>query len=239
MLRYTEGFYKASLDEDSKRYGLKPTSVTELAQPLDYSDELDPPRKLKTDRDGLETPHLKLATHTRKEWASTADGQRFRYEHIILDITNRTDKPIAYRVQTEISHPEKCRTKGSIPHNALVLAPHQTVERTECLWRPGETITIKSVEVIELTELGSFYVSRLEPNQVLVDERTSMAHTRPKGAGPCKLPAPWRDIQTGAHAGDTTWADVIDFYARHNCDEYSFYRGYHRWKTPGTLPAHQ
>jgi len=30
---------------------------------------------------------------------------------------------------------------------------------------------------------------------------------------------------------------VIDFYARHNCDEYSFFRGYRRWTAPGSLPA--
>jgi hypothetical protein len=30
---------------------------------------------------------------------------------------------------------------------------------------------------------------------------------------------------------------VIDFYARHDCAEYSFWAGYKRWLSPGTLPS--
>jgi hypothetical protein len=239
VLRYTEGFYKASLDDDFKKFGLKPVPLAELTLPLAYSDELKEARKLKPDRDSLETAHLKLATHTRKEWASTADGQGFRYEHIILEITNKTDKPLAYRIDTTVDHPEKCRSKGSIPHDAIALKPGEKIERTECLWHPGAMLTVKSVETLELSDLGYFYVSQLTPSQVLVDARTSLGHVVPKGAKQCPF-VPWREIQAAAQTG-TSWADVIDFYARHNCSEpgnYSFYTGYKRWTAPGTLPAH-
>jgi hypothetical protein len=239
VLRFTEGFYKASLDDDFKRYGVKAVPLAEVAQPLTYSDDLKDARKLKPDRDSLETPHLKLTTHTRKEWATTPDGQGFRYEHILLSITNKTDKPIAYRIDTTIDHVEKCRSKGSIPHNAVALRPGETLERSECLWHPGAMLTVKSIEVLDLTDLGYYYVSQLEPSQVLIDARTSMGHTPPKGAKPCQF-VPWREIQQGVTTG-TTWADVIDFYARHNCNEpgsYSFFRGYKRWTSPGSLPAH-
>jgi len=239
VLRYTEGFYKAALDDDFKRYGVAPIPLAELTHPLAYSDELKEARKLKADRDTLETAHLKLATHTRKEWATTADGQGFRYEHIILEITSKSDRPIAYRVDTTIEHPEKCRTKGSIPHNALALRPGERIERTECLWRPGATLTVKSVEVLGLTDLGYYYVSQLEPSQVLVDARTAAGHQVPKGAKQCPF-VPWREIEEASKSG-TGWADVIDFYARHNCNEpggYSFYRGYKRWTSPGSLPSH-
>src|SRR5262249_40127858 len=99
-LRYTEGFYRASLDDDFKNSGVAKFEVKDLAQPLAYSDELAVARRLKPDRDSMETAHLKLTTHTVKEWAMTPSGQGFRYEHIVLEITNRTAKPLAYRVET-------------------------------------------------------------------------------------------------------------------------------------------
>ena len=235
QMRYTESFYNAEVNDDLKRYSLNPMKPGELAQPNAYFNELDAPKKLKADRDQLDTPHLHVATHTRKEWATTPDGQGYRYEHIILAITNKSDKPIAYRVETAVDNPEKCRSKGSIPHDAIALKPGESIERTECLWHPGATLTVKRIEELELTPLGYYYVSRLTPSQVLVDERTSMAHTVPKGAKPCTY-VPWRDIQAASQSG-TEWSDVMDFYARHNCDDYSFYRGYHRWTAPGTLPA--
>ena len=39
-------------------------------------------------------------------------------------------------------------------------------------------------------------------------------------------PVAWADIKAGAEAKQVDWADVVDFYARHSCDEYTFFRGY-------------
>ena len=236
QLRYTEGFYKAQLEDDAKLYGIPKVDPQAIAQPLAYANELEAPRTLKSEHDGFETPHLKLAAHTIKEWATTGNGQGFKYEHLVLEITNRSDKPLAYRVETSVDHPEKCKTKGSIPHNSIALKPGETLRRTECLWHPGMTMRVNGVEVLELHDLGYYYVSRLQPTQVLLDERTATGHVVPKG-NLCSF-VPWREIQTASDTKLAGWGDVMDFYARHNCDEYSFFRGYKRWTSPGTLPAH-
>ena len=81
---------------------------------------------MKVERDALETPHLKIATRVIKEWARTPSGQGFKYEHIVLSITNRTDKPVAYYVPTTVSHPENCQSQGAIEHNAIALKPGET-----------------------------------------------------------------------------------------------------------------
>lgn len=232
MLRFTEGYFRANLDDDVKRYGTAPVELAALARPLAYSEELERPQTLKADRGTLETPHLKLATHIIKEWAVTESGQRFRFEHMVLDITNKGDQPIAYRVQTSVPKQEKCRSKAHMQHNAIALKPGETASRTECLWNPGMTVTVNAIEVLELPELGYHYVSNLPPSQIGLDERTAEGHTPPKGGRPCKF-VPWRDIQ----AAKATWADVVDFYARHNCETYSYFRGYTRWTAPGALPA--
>jgi hypothetical protein len=236
IIRYSPEYYRASVDEDAKRYKVAVLEPAALAQPLPYANELPAPRTLKLDRDKLETPHLKLATRVIREWARTPSGQGFKYEHIVLSITNRTDKPLAYYVPTTVSHPETCESQGAIEHNAIALKPGETVERTECLWHKNQLLRIDKVQSMELTWLGYYYVSRLNPTQIDLDARTAAGHRVPPPAKECSF-VPWRDIEASAAEAHTGWADVIDFYARHNCDEYSFFRGYRRWTAPGTLPA--
>ena len=190
-LKYTEGFYKNELEQDFKTFEIKPVPLMELALPNTYADELSSARKMKLDKDVLETPHIKLTTRVEKEWAVTGSGQGFKYEHEVLEITNKTDKFLAYRVSTAVDQPEKCRTKGAMQHNAIALRPGETVRRTECLWRKDLALTVKRVEVLELNnELSYLYVSRLLPTQILLDDRTSAGHAIPKGKG-CSL-VPWR-----------------------------------------------
>jgi hypothetical protein len=205
-----------------------------VAKPLIYASELDAPRRMKSSGDSFETPHLKLRTLIIKEWATTESGQGFRYEHIALEITNRSAVPVAYRIPTEVSGTAKCKSKAALQHNAIVIKPGETVQRTECLYQPSTTITIKAVEVVELPPLALAYISRIMPAQPLYDPRTFAGHTLEKGQKPCQF-VPWRDIDADMQRG-ATWADVVDFYARHNCSEYSFVSGYRRWTAPGQLP---
>jgi hypothetical protein len=236
ILRYSPDYYKALLEEDAKRYGIPPITPDELSQPLPYADELAQPRAMKVTRDTLETTHLELTTHVRNEWAATSSGQRFRFEHIILTITNRTDRPLAYRVITRVDHPEHCRSQGAMQHNAIALRGGESTERTECLYHDGAQLIVDKMEVVELPVISFFYVSRLQPVPIGLDERTAAGHRAPAPAKECAF-VPWRDIKASGESAHTGWLDVIDFYARHNCDEYSFYRGYRRWKIAGTLPA--
>jgi len=238
ILRYSEPYYKTLVEEDAKKYGVPVAEPSELARPLPYALELKEPRKIKVTGDKIETPHLKIASRVVKEWASTASGQRFRFEHIVLSITNRSPQAVAYRVETSLPHPEQCQSQGAIGHNALALRPGETIERTECLWHKDTALTLQRVEVLELpAQLSYYYVSRLNPTQIGLDARNAAGHQSPPPAKECSF-VPWRDIQASAADAHTDWSDVVDFYARHNCDEYSYYRGYRRWTEVGALPAH-
>jgi hypothetical protein len=236
IIRYSPEYYKAAEEEDAKRYKVAAIDPGTLAQPLTYAAELTEPRSMKIEKDTIDTPHLKVTTRVIKEWARTPSGQGFKYEHIVLSITNKTDKPVAYYVPTWVSHAENCQSQGAIEHNAIALKPGETVERTECLWHKGQQLRVNGIEAMELTWLGYYYVSRLNPVQIMLDARTAAGHKVPPPAKECSF-VPWRDITASAEQAHTGWADVIDFYARHNCDEYSFFRGYRRWTAPGSLPA--
>lgn len=230
VLRYTEGYYRAVLDEDAKRFHVDPVTPADLAAPLVHAVELSSPRTLRVG-ESVETPHLKVTAEIVKEWASSGGGQGFRYQHLVAAIHNRTERALAYRVDTAVAEPERCRGKGAIPHDAVAIAPGERLQRTECLWHPGETLRVLRIEVIELPPLSYYYVSRLDPAQIGLDRRAAEGHAVPR-AKPCPF-VPWREIE----ASGAGWPDVIDFYARHNCDEYTFFGGYRFRDAAGPLPA--
>ena len=115
--------------------------------------------------------------------------------------------------------------------------PKQTTVRTECLYRKDAQIDITRIEVIELPPLSAYYVSRVPPNSTLYDPRTSAGHTPPRGTM-CPQTFSWRDIKEGIEKKELGWRDVMDFYARHNCTEYSFFKSYrYRGDPTAALPT--
>jgi hypothetical protein len=95
-------------------------------------------------------------------------------------------------------------------------------------------VDVDLVEVIELPQLAAVYASRLPATSVLYDARTSAGHVPLKGTL-CPQTFSWREIQDGIDRKQIGWRDVIDFYARHNCDEYAFFRNY-RFRTDAAAP---
>ena len=238
-LKYSATLYRAALEQDARIFAIAVTPYAEMAEPFPYFDESSAggDRKLKVGG-SLETAHLRLTLIVRKEQGSMG-GQTFRADHLVLRIENRSDHYLAYRVETRVADDGqgRCDTKGDAPHNAIVIEPRQAIFRTECLYRSSERVNVRRVEVMELPRLGAYYVSRLPPPLVLYNRRTSSGHVPLAGSG-CPQTFSWRDIRDGADRGELGWRDVIDFYARHNCEEYSFFRSYrHRTDPSAPLPA--
>jgi hypothetical protein len=83
--------------------------------------------------------------------------------------------------------------------------------------------------------LSAYYVSRLPPNATLYDPRTFAGHVGFRGREGCQQTFSWREIKEGVDSKQFEWRDVIDFYARHNCSEYSFFKTY-RFRTDSNAP---
>jgi hypothetical protein len=231
--RYKEGYYRSLVEEDARKLGVKKELTRELWRANGYFSEFTGSQRLKVGG-VLETTHLQLQLVSQKVWVGE-EGDGYRTEHLVLQISNRTDRYLAYRVQTEVDG--KCGAKGVLLHNALALRPEEQLERSECLENGAGPLVVKRVEVLEISALGYYYVSRIDPTGLGAERRTAEGHQLPGHQGPCKL-LPWRMIAAAIQHGDLRWYDVIDFYARHNCDEYTFFIGY-QWtaKPPKRLPA--
>ena len=231
-LRYSPLVYRAQIEQDAHRYGVKVPAPGELEAPFLYLEEQKERRKLTT-RAPIETQHLRLGLDIEKREA-TLEGQSYRSEHLVLRIENRTDQFLAYRIETDLPDKKKCSAKGDIPHNALVLAPHQTLRRSECLYRGVPSLDVVRIEVIELPPLPAVYVGRLPAIDALYDKRTAAGHVPDKGLL-CPQTFSWREIRDGIDRKEFGWRDVIDFYARHSCDEFAFFRSY-RFRTDRGAP---
>jgi hypothetical protein len=231
-LRYSPVVYRAQIEQDARRFGVPIPLPGEMEAPFLYLAEQTSSRKL-TPKAPIETQHVRLSLDVEKREASV-EGQRYRSEHLVLRIENRTAKNLAYRIITSVPDARKCNSKGDIPHNALILAPHQILRRSECLYRGAASLDVDGIEIIELPPLAAVYVGKLPAIPALYDRRTASGHVPDKG-NTCPQTFSWREIRDGVDRKELSWKDVIDFYARHTCDEYAFFRTY-RFRTDAAAP---
>jgi hypothetical protein len=234
-MRFSVIYYKGLIEQDAKSYGIPAPSYEDMLQPNPYFEELHDRQRLRL-KAPIETRHLRVTLEVSKQ-TTTIESHTLTTDHLVLRIENRTPLYLAYRVQTTTPEKQKCALKAEIPNNAIALEPEQTVLRTECLFRKDAQIDITRIEVIELPALSAYYVSRVPPNGTLYDPRTSAGHVPPRGVM-CAQTFSWREIKEGIDKKELGWRDVIDFYARHNCTEYSFFRSYrYRGDPSAALPT--
>jgi hypothetical protein len=235
-MRFSPVYYRTLIEQDSKAYGIPAPAWDDITQPNPYFDELKEKQHLRI-KVPIETRHLRLSLEISKI-PSVIDGQALSADHLVLRIENRTPVYLAYRIQTSVPDKRKCSSKGEIPHNAVAIGPNQTILRTECLHRKDEAVDVTRIEVVEMPALSAYYVSRLPPNATLYDPRTFTGHVGFRGSDSCQQTFSWREIKDGVDQKQFEWKDVIDFYARHNCNEYSFFKTYrYRTDTNAPLPA--
>lgn len=231
-LRYKPTYYMSVVKEDLRKLGLGDMNETQLAAPNAYRQELDEEKRIFIKR-GIETKSVRLKLDVKKMWISADEGQGLKTEHLVLKITNKLPTPIAYRIVTDLG--PGCETKGALRHNAIALAPKESIERSECANRKKDSVSVKSIDVLELSPLGYHYVSRLDPLDIGLDARTADGHERGQ-LKPCPS-VPRRILEHALSQGRTQWHDIIDFYSRHNCEEYNHSPDY-KWSESGpkTLP---
>lgn len=232
--RFKEGFYRSVVEESARRLGVKPAAVRELWRVNPHFVEFTGQQRLNL-RGELETEHLRLRAVSRKIWVGDEGSEGYRTEHLLLQISNRSQRHLAYQVVTQVAG--RCSVKGVNPQNALALRPGEEIQRTECVLNGAGPLLVRRVEVMEISPLGYYYVSQLDPLRLRLDRRTAEGHQGPPGLGACRL-LPWREIEAALRRSQAGWADVVDFYSRHPCDEYTFFEAYRRLeKGPLRLPV--
>jgi hypothetical protein len=158
---------------------------------------------------------------------------------MVLTISNTTDHHLAYRVVTRPSRgTSPCHEKSDFAHNAVVLAPGEKVQRSECIYKSGWRLLVNRVDTIELPPLAYHYLGSVPPPALALDLLPARGHRPGAGRPICQI---FHSASLGEsiRGGETTWRDLVDFYGRHSCQTYTFPVGYKAFETDGarSLPA--
>lgn len=170
---------------------------------------------------------------------SVAEIEGTPRRQMVLTIQNTTDHHLAYRVVSRPSQGTRpCHEKSDFAHNAVALAPGEKIRRSECIYKSGWRLMIDRVETVELPKLSYFYVSALSPTALGLDRLSSRGHRAVGGRLPCQT-FQSAVLDDALRSGATSWRDLIDFYARHPCQVYTFPNGYKAFAADGerALPA--
>ena len=187
---------------------------------------------LRARRGRLVTKELRLTTEVRTMDTPLGGIGTYRAQNLILNVENRTDQHIAFRVVTVPSGSQNCRPKAQLAQPTLVLGPREALSRTECLVKGRDTLTVRRIEVLLIPAVSAAYLRKLKPVAVGIPARVAEGHRLPRNQRLCGG-VPRQRIEQALRSGKATWADVMDFYGRYSCDRYDFEVGYRR---PGPAP---
>lgn len=232
-LEAPEATYERAIRDAATEFGLPVPPLAELARVYPHAIELDEPVVLSTGR-SWSSPHLKITAVIEKV-KFQQQGAAVSANHAIARLQNVSPTPIAYRVVATSADRGRCDVRGSRMHNATALRSGESADLVVCAG--VGSIRIDAVEVMELGEFGHRLVSRVPPAAFGADPITAGAHRPEPEVAPCE------DLDIAAMVdarrdGQVKWADLVDYFARHDCRRFAFGAGYTRpTAVLGHLPA--
>ena len=231
----TARHFTAELNKDAEVYGLANVDVESLRQPNAFEQLVESvaPVTVAVNRTHRTGPLKIKAVNEKVQYLK--GGATIRAQHAIARVENVGKKPVAYFIDVRSSDRGECEVKGSRRHNAMALMPGEAADLVVCGGRGG--VEILDLRVLEITPMGYVYLSKLPPQTIGLEPARAQAHVGPRGANRCAS-VPSARISSAIDAGEYGWADVADFYSRHNCDRLQIPPGYRRAEAPvETLPV--
>lgn len=218
--------FEARMLEDLERFGIEPVTVSDLAQPNAYFEEVSGPVTLAPGQ-SWSSAHVRLKVRLDKV-NYMQRGARVSSVHAIARLENISKRPIAYHIQVT-GEAGKCKVRGAREHNAVSLRPGESAEIVVCAGR--DRVRVERLEILEVTDLGHHYLSQVSPLALGQDGTTAAAHQPLVSVAAC-ADLDTKTIVAYLQAGTAAWADVVDFYSRHNCHRLQFFPGYRRAEQP-------
>lgn len=225
--------WRAGIERDARTLGIATPSDVDMTRALSH--RLDTtPHVIAPGEGSIKAAGLELT-------AIAVDEEGAPRKALVLVIENLTDADLAYHVVTT-PRPggAACNQRQILVHDAIVVGRGKKVQRSECIYRSGMSLAIDRIETVALPPLMSAYVSRLPPAAVGADTRLSRGHRPelPAGMAVCSNAAS-QSLRADIENGTIAWRDLVDFYARHSCDQYQFPEEYKAFGRDGAraLPA--
>jgi hypothetical protein len=217
--------YARFLAEASAAHSIvPPVTASAMAAKLPYAVDENRYQLIPGGQATIETLGLRLSASVR------GDGET---QALVLRIDNLTDHAVAYNIVTRPGQGARsCNQKVELRHNAIAIRAGDFAIRSECTYAAGRGLEVMKIETVALPALSFFFVSALRPSSLGLDPRATDGHVPPDGVELCNrhLSA---SSKNALESGETTWQDMIDFYARHPCSRYKFPSNYKAFGRPG------
>jgi hypothetical protein len=236
----SEEYYQIRIDEAVERYALTPPPRERLLEPNTFF------HVASAGDTRMLAPGASLSQAGLEVLIKVEDidierrGMRTKNTHTLALVHNIGDNPLAYFLQLR-SRTGDCQMRALTRYDAMVLMPDEQAEISVC--SGSHEVEITELRVLEVTELGALWVSKVPPQAVGHDEVSGRSHFPGSGIDVCaEIPAV--EFSTRLDAGEAEWEDIVDFYSRHDCDHYRWWPGYKRIidpleKLPALPPAPQ
>lgn len=231
--QFDERAFVEGAQQDATRFGITPFEFLSLAEPNRYVNALTDPVVVKPGR-SWSSEHIKVTVGLEKVQYNQ-HGATISARHTIAKFENVSKTPIAYFASVRSAERGRCDVRGARQHNAMALMPGEVAEVVVCAGT-GK-IRLDRLEVLEVSPLGYVYVSRVPARAVGHDGITGGSHS-PMNRVPVCQTVDTKGIAGKLSQGLTRWRDVVDYYARHDCERFRFFFDYrHTEEGPKRLPA--
>lgn len=232
--RNNETFYQTRVDEAVARYELPAPPHNRLLEPnvLFHVASLGDTKTI-APGNALREAGFELRVVTESVDVERR-GIRTKNTHTLARLRNTGERPLAYFLRMR-SRDGDCQLRATTRYDAMVLLPDERAEISVC---SGEhTVEVLDLRLMEVTELGALWVSKVPPQAVGHDPLVARSHfPGPKIEMCAEIPA--GDLAARIEAGETSWEDIVDYYSRHDCEVYRWWPGYQRIVEPlASLPV--
>lgn len=229
-----QSFYRTRVELASEALGIPPLSLDELRKPNSFTRHVrySEPAMVGSGKSTTLGPlSLRVVTETMTLERQTINSKG---AHTSLVLTNTSEHALAYRLEIRKAEAGECKMPGIMNYDALVLDAGQRVEISVCSGR--HTVEIVDLRTMEMTPLGARWVRQIPPKALGFDDLTVRAHEVDEGIEQCHEDA--ARIARELSEDLIRWEDVIDYFSRHDCNEYAWWSGYRYAEAPlGELPV--
>ena len=230
---FDESAFVAGAEQDAARFGVSAEKAGAVANLQAHLIELQEPVILAAGK-SWRGEHLEISAAVDKV-AFQKLGATVSARHTLALVKNISDVPVAYNARIRSQERGKCEVRGVRMHNAMALMPGDAAEIVICAG--SGKIRIDRAEVLEISELGFHYLSRVSPRAVGQDSGAASAHRAPGGTSMCDT-VDSSGLSRAIRDGLVRWVDVADYYSRHACDRFRFFDTYrYTADKPARLPA--
>ena len=232
--RKSEAFFNTRVEAATETHGVARPSLERLREPNTFHHPITRGEaKIVTTDAPLRKAGLELRVKV-EEREVRRRGLTIKNQHTLARVRNVGESPVAYFLKIGSSTSD-CQVHALSRHNAMALMPGEEVEIAICAG--AHALEVFDLRVMEITELGALWVSKIPPQAVGHDQASARAHHPGRGVEMCaEIPA----VEFGerVHRGNAAWEDIVDFYSRHDCEHYSWPPDYERIVEPlAALPA--